>query len=261
MAKGERKPVTRHKVKIDLPGLIHLLAKSLYAESDVFIREMIQNAHDSIQRRIEAQGDKAPAGVIRISADHAAGTLTFTDNGCGLTESEIHDYLATIGRSGTDEFRKQLLAGGRHMDVTVIGRFGIGLLSAFVAARRVVVETKSIMTDSPPYRWTSEGQSEYDLEPGTRAEPGTSVILHITDDYRDTLDEGQLDRAVKKYADFIPVGIYINDEKATANAINAPWHRGYPSEDERIAEYWSFRQSPVPRYPAGGHPGRRPRPP
>ncbi len=124
MSNVEHQPVTRHTVKIDLPGLIHLLAKSLYAESDVFIREMIQNAHDSIQRRIEAQGDHAPAGIIRIIADYAVGTLTFTDNGSGMTESEVHDYLATIGRSGTDEFRKQLLASGRHMDVTVIGRCG-----------------------------------------------------------------------------------------------------------------------------------------
>ena len=249
MAKGQRKPVTRHTVKIDLPGLIHLLAKSLYAESDVFIREMIQNAHDSIQRRVDQQVDQAPAGIIRITTDYAARTLTFTDNGCGLTEGEIHDYLATIGRSGTDEFRKQLLDSGRHMDVSVIGRFGIGLLSAFVAAKRVVVETRSIVADSPSYRWISEGQSEYDLEPGTRTEPGTSVTLHIADDYLDALDEAQLDRAVKKYADFIPVGIYINDAKATSNTVNAPWHRSYLSEDERIAEYRSFADRRFPDIP------------
>jgi molecular chaperone HtpG len=249
MAKSKPTPGTRHTVKIDLPGLIHLLAKSLYAESDVFIREMIQNGHDSIQRRIEAEGEQAPAGIIRIVADHAAGTLTFTDNGSGMTESEVHTYLATIGRSGTDEFRKQLLASGRHMDVTVIGRFGIGLLSAFVAARRVVVETRSIVPDSLPYRWISEGQSEYELEPGSKAEPGTSVTLYIADDHWDMLDESQLDRAVKKYADFIPVGIYLNDAKATVNAVNAPWHRNYPSDDQRLAEYWTFANRRFPDLP------------
>ena len=98
---------------------------------------MIQNAHDGIQRRVDAEGTKAPSGTIRITTDRAAGTLTFADNGCGLTETEIHDYLATIGRSGTEKFRRNLLSSGRHMDVTVIGRFGIGLLSAFVAANEL----------------------------------------------------------------------------------------------------------------------------
>jgi molecular chaperone HtpG len=249
MQKNDHKTATHHKVKIDLPGLIHLLAKSLYAESDVFIREMIQNAHDGIQRRTEAQKDQAPAGVIRITTNHTIGTLTFSDNGCGLTENEIHDYLATIGRSGTDDFRKRLLDTGRHMEVTVIGRFGIGLLSAFVAASRVVVETRSVAAGSSAYRWTSDGQGDYTIEAATRAEPGTSVTLHITTEYRDMLDEEQLVRAVKKYADFIPVNIFINDARTPTNTVNAPWHRTFPSEDQRIAEYWTFANHRFPDLP------------
>ncbi len=249
MAKAKPKSKTRHTVKIDLPGLIRLLAKSLYAESDVFIREMIQNAHDSIQKRSDANGDQIPGSAIRIVADHAARTLSFIDNGCGMTESEVHDYLATIGRSGTDEFRKKLLDSGRHMEATVIGRFGIGLLSAFVAARRVVVETKSIVHDTPSCRWVSEGQSEYDLVPGSRSEPGTTVTLDIAPEYLDMLDETQLVRAVKKYADFIPVGIFINNSKLAANAIDAPWHKSYASDDQRLAEYWSFASRRFPDLP------------
>src|SRR5215469_7426037 len=93
---------SQHEIKIDLQGLIRLLAKNLYAESDVFIRELVQNAHDSIKRRSVLEKN-APLGVIRIRTNREAGTITLTDNGSGLTEQEVHDYLATIGRSGTDE--------------------------------------------------------------------------------------------------------------------------------------------------------------
>src|SRR5262245_7942686 len=99
MSPSPRQP-TRHEVKIDLQGLIRLLAKNLYAEADVFVREMIQNAHDSLQRREAIEGDSAPLGFIRLRTNPEAGTITITDNGSGLTEPEIHDYLATIGRSG-----------------------------------------------------------------------------------------------------------------------------------------------------------------
>ncbi len=111
---------TRYEIKIDLQGLIRLLAKNLYAESDVFVRELIQNAHDSIKRRSVLEPN-APPGVIRIRTDREAGTITVFDNGSGLTEQEVHDYLATIGRSGTAEFRQELLQKGRQAEVTPSG--------------------------------------------------------------------------------------------------------------------------------------------
>ena len=132
---------TRYEIKIDLQGLIRLLAKNLYAEADVFIRELIQNAHDSIKRRAELK-QNAPPGIIRIRTDRETSTITITDNGAGLTEQEVHDYLSTIGRSGTGEFRQELLKKGRQAEVNLIGQFGIGLLSAFVVAYKVEVETR-----------------------------------------------------------------------------------------------------------------------
>ena len=162
MSPSPRQP-TRHEVKIDLQGLIRLLAKNLYAEADVFVREMIQNAHDSIKRREAIEGDSAPPGFIRFRTNPETGTITITDNGSGLIEQEIHDYLATIGRSGTGEFRQELIRQGRHAEVTLIGQFRIGLLSAFVVAHRVEVETLSIHSDNPPWRWVSEGQRDYEL--------------------------------------------------------------------------------------------------
>jgi molecular chaperone HtpG len=122
----------------EFQGLIKLLAKNLYAEADVFVREMLQNAHDSVKRRRELQGEGASPGEVRVKVDRTAGTITFTDNGAGMTEQEVREYFSTIGRSGTDAFRQELLKNGRQADVTVIGQFGIGLLSAFIVADRVV---------------------------------------------------------------------------------------------------------------------------
>jgi molecular chaperone HtpG len=247
-SKTGRQDVTSHEIKIDLQGLIRLLAKNLYAESDVFIRELIQNAHDSLKRRGEMEKDRAPAGSIRIRTDEDEATIAFTDNGSGLTEAEIHDYLSTIGRSGTGEFRQELIKKGRGAEVSLIGQFGIGLLSAFVVARRVEVETLSIQPGNPSWRWVSEGQKAYELGPGSRTDPGTTVTLHITDNYRDMLDPDELRKAIKKYADFIPYPIHLNDEEATANAIQAPWHR-YLTEDERQQAYWIFVNQRFPDIP------------
>ncbi|HMA33855.1 MAG TPA: hypothetical protein VKY74_05180 [Chloroflexia bacterium] len=234
----ERDP-TYHEIKIDLQGLIRLLAKNLYAEADVFVRELIQNAHDSLQRRAALGGD-APAGRIAIGIDYRAGTITFADNGQGLTEAEIHAYLSTIGRSGTGEFRAELARRGRQAEVSLIGQFGIGLLSAFVVAGRVEVDTRSATPGAPAWRWISEGQHGYELRPGTQAAPGTTVTLHLTESYRDLLDPEELRKAIKKYADFIPFPIYLNDAETPANVIDAPWHRAFGDERERLGEYQLF---------------------
>ena len=115
-----------------------MLAKNLYAEADAFVREMLQNAHDSIKRRREWQGDGTPDGVVRVKIDRQAAMVTITDNGAGMTETEVREYLSTIGRSGTDASRRDLVEKGRQAEVTVIGQFGIGLLSAFIVDDRVV---------------------------------------------------------------------------------------------------------------------------
>src|SRR5690348_10366924 len=116
--------------QIQLDGLIQLLAQNLYADPDVFLREMIQNAHDSIMRRAESEkagGEgEVPLPRIQVVTDPAAETIEILDNGCGLTQSEIDDYLSTIGRSGTDELRRRIREADRDRTVQLIGQFGIG---------------------------------------------------------------------------------------------------------------------------------------
>src|ERR1051326_4758717 len=124
--------------QIQLEGLIQLLAQNLYADPDVFLREMIQNAHDSITRRAEFAAERGdtdlPAPRIHVLVDRAGQAIEISDNGSGLTEDEIDNYLSTIGRSGTDELRRRIVEADRARAVELIGQFGIGLLSAFIVA-------------------------------------------------------------------------------------------------------------------------------
>ncbi|BBC26588.1 ATP-binding protein [Pseudanabaena sp. ABRG5-3] len=226
--------------QIDLQGLIKLLAKNLYAEADVFIREMLQNGHDSVKRRRELQGEGAPPGEIRVRVDRIAGTISFTDNGAGMTETEVREYLSTIGRSGTDAFRQDLVSRGRQAEVTVIGQFGIGLLSAFIVADRVVVETLSWVQGNPAWRWESNGEKTYDLQRGDRKDIGSTVTLYINDKYRDMLSLEELRRGIRKYADFLPLSIYVNDDESPANAVNAPWHKHYDNPKDELLEMSIF---------------------
>lgn len=231
-----------HEIRTDVAGLIRLLAKNLYAQPDVFIREMIQNAHDAIQRRREVDGEGAPGGLIqlRVNWSHDSPTITFEDNGAGLSEQEVHEYLSTIGRSGTDQFRRQLMEKGRYAEAnSLIGQFGIGLLSAFVVAERVVVQTRSCRANNPGWRWECWGDKAYTLTPDESLSVGSRVILYIDANHRDVLDLEFVRKAVRKYADFISVPIHLNQE-GRINSVDAPWHRSYASEDERLAEHRIF---------------------
>ena len=140
--------VEERTFQIHLEGLIRLLAQNLYADPDIFLREMIQNAHDSIGRRTVLAADRdetnLPSPQIRVRANREQKTIEISDNGCGLTREEIDEYLSTIGQSGnTEELRHRIQEADRSRTVDLIGQFGIGLLSAFIVAEHVTLVTKA----------------------------------------------------------------------------------------------------------------------
>ena len=228
--------------QIQLEGLIQLLAQNLYADPDVFLREMIQNAHDSITRRAESareRGEERPPGArIAVEVDRAAQEIRIADNGCGLTDAEIDAFLSTIGRSGTNELRQRIVAADRGRTVELIGQFGIGLLSAFIVADRVSVVTKAAGHDA--LHWESFGGRNYSVRPGRREYVGTTVILHVSPQHTRYLDSVRLKQIIRTYADFIGVPVYVNDDAEPANSVNAPWHREYADERERFMAHRDF---------------------
>lgn len=230
--------------QIQLEGLIQLLAQNLYAEPDVFLREMIQNAHDSIMRRAALAGEHEepgpPAPRIHVVIDSAERQIQIHDNGLGLTDNEIDEYLSTIGKSGTDVLRQRILEGDQNRTVELIGQFGIGLLSAFIVADRVTIVTKAPGQDA--LRWESGGGGTYTVSPDERQQVGTTVTLHLNSEHARYLERARIESIIRTYADFIGMPVFVNGDADPVNAVVAPWHRHYPSESDRTAAYVDFWQ-------------------
>ena len=221
------------KLRASFQGLLRVLAQSLYPEPDVFLRELLQNAHDSIQlRQINAP---KPPGEIRIEVDAAARTLSVSDNGLGMDQRDIEDFLSVIGRTGTGSQVQALAAHATA--VATIGQFGIGLLSAFVVAERIEVHTRK-RDALHAWRWVNHGGEDYLLEPWSATEQpiGTQVTLTLAPPQAAFLDSLRLRQLVRRYADFLPFPILLNGF-GPINAINAPWHETAwcdPSQRERL---------------------------
>lgn len=208
------------KMRTSFQGLIRLLAQSLYPEPDVFIRELLQNAHDSIQLRRGHEPE--PAGEIRIEVDERARTLSFSDNGTGMDQRDIEEFLSVIGSTGTGGRARELAA--RDVAVATIGQFGIGLLSAFVVAERIEVHTRKPRAIHA-WRWVNHGGEDYELEalPADAQPPGTRVAVTLAPDRTAFLDGRLIRQTVRRYADFLPFPILLNGF-GPINAVNAPWH-------------------------------------
>ena len=234
------------KMRASFQGLVRVLAKSLYPEPDVFVRELLQNAHDSIQfRRLD---EPELRGEIRVDVDEAAHTLSFSDNGAGMDQREIEDFLSVIGSTGTGS-RAQELAS-RAVAVATIGQFGIGLLSAFVVAERIDVYTRKPGA-ARAWRWTNHGGEDYDLAalPVDGQPPGTRVAVTLAPNQTAFLDGRRIRQIVRRYADLLPFPILLNGF-GPINAINAPWHEpGWRDPDERdrmLAAFLSQRYGDPP---------------
>ena len=239
-------PVDKFKMETNFEGLIQLLAKNLYPEPDVFVRELIQNAHDSIVRRLEVEPDLA--GHIDVDYDISSHTITFRDNGIGMDQQDIKEFLAVIGSTGTGTARQQLLEQGKEVAYKLIGQFGIGMLSAFVVANKVIVRTRKLGSEEA-FAWHNEGSTDCELYSDDKQQVGTETIVNVGGDYTFILDEKRLRDAIIKYCDFVPFPINLNNQ-GPINAIEAPWHRTHwSSEAEKEASYKLFLNRRYPDIP------------
>src|SRR6202167_4503587 len=218
--------------------LLDLMINSLYSNKEIFLRELISNASDAIDRlRLEllAKGenpeDEGPL-QIRVSFDRDAGTITVPDNGIGMSRAEVIEHIGTIAKSGTREFF-QALTGDQRKDATLIGQFGVGFYSAFIVAGRVeLTPRRAGLAADEAVRWNSDGRGQYTLEAAERPDRGTTVVLHVRDDDRELLSGYQLRAIIAKYSDHISLPIVMpsekNEEEAaeeTVNQASALWTR------------------------------------
>lgn len=212
--------MSQHEIKINLPGLLKMLGSNIYSEPDVAVREMIQNAHDTCIIRTTKDCNFTDA-KIHIAFDKGQKTLTFNDNGTGMTEEELHKYLSIIGEGYTKLQREELRAAGAREAFLLIGQFGIGLLSAFSVADKVEVFTRSYQHNSSGFKWTCEGDIHYMVEPYAKEDIGTQIVLHLTDRSLVLLDDTLLTQSIKKYADFLSTPIYLKGNQI--NVCTPPW--------------------------------------
>jgi molecular chaperone HtpG len=229
--------------------LLDLMINSLYSNKEIFLRELISNASDAIDRlRLEllAKGenpeDEGPL-QIRVSFDKDAGTITVADNGIGMSRAEVIEHIGTIAKSGTREFF-QALTGDQRKDATLIGQFGVGFYSAFIVADRVELTTRraglpEMGTAEEAVRWSSDGRGQYTLEAAERPSRGTTVVLHLRDDDRDLLSGYRLRAIIQKYSDHISLPIVMPAEKggeAPAEKGEVTAEKGREGEAEEPAE-------------------------
>lgn len=214
---------SRDTFKLHLPGLLKVLAEHLYSNKQVAVRELIQNAHDTCVRRAVEGGESDYRPRIDISIEPDQRLLTISDNGFGLTEEEIGDYLATIGRSYTRELRENLSLLSPDDASQLIGQFGFGFLSAFLIASEVTVTTRSLRGNGRALRWHSKGDEYYEVEPDERAAPGTTIQLRIKPAASFVLRSNMLTEIVQQYADFLPIPIHLDDDPQPLNLMRPPW--------------------------------------
>jgi len=208
-----------HAFQAEVAQLLHLVTHSLYSNQEIFLREMISNASDACDKlRFEALNNSAlfedaPELQVRLSFDKTAKTLTITDNGIGMTAQEAIDHLGTIAKSGTKDFVSKL-SGDQKSDAQLIGQFGVGFYSGFIVADKITVETRRAGAASAEgVRWISGGTGDFEVETITRAERGTSVILHLREEALEYANTWKLKEIVGKYSDHISLPILMEKEE------------------------------------------------
>ena len=240
--------------KTEVSQLLNLMIHSLYSNRDIFLRELIANAADAIDKaRFDSLTD--PAQVrdwkIAIGIDKEAKVLTITDNGIGMTEQEVIDNVGTIAKSGTKAFLQMLEEKGTSAaDMPeMIGQFGVGFYSAFMVASKVELRTKRSGSDAPAVCWSSTGEGSFEIESCDRVEPGTEIKMFLKDDAEMYLESWKLTGIIHKYSDYIEYPITVPEVKVdedknetvsekTVNSQKAIWLRK-PSEITED-EYKSF---------------------
>ncbi len=245
-----------HEFKTELKQLLDIIVHSLYTKREIFLRELISNAADAIDKlRFSAltQPDLAAGDTdyrIHLTADAAAGTLMISDNGIGMTRDEVIENLGTIARSGTRQFIETLKAANATNRPELIGQFGVGFYASFMAADRVTVITRSATPGAAAVKWESDGQGSFAVEDAQRAGRGTDVILHLREDARDFVQEYRLRQVIRQYSDFIehPVQMEVEVERdgkklketQTLNSRKAIWLKG--KSEVKPEEYDEFYQ-------------------
>ncbi len=236
--------------KAEVQRVLSLVINSLYTNPEVFLRELVSNASDALDKarflqlteKDELVDDEAEAAIdIRLDAE--SGTLVVEDNGVGMTRDEVIDNLGTIARSGTADFLTRFAeaskSGDKERALELIGQFGVGFYAVFMVAARVDVETRSLRKGSEAVLWRSSGEGEFTVLPSERSAPGTRITVHLKPDAREFAERWRVEHVIEKYSNFVMFPIRIDGE--VANKSSALWRLPKAKvSEEQHAEFFKL---------------------
>lgn len=235
----------KHVFQAEIQQLLDLVVHSLYTDREIFLRELISNASDAMEKLRHLEGtekDIHDAGLplqVEISADEEAGTLTIQDHGIGMDHDELVENLGTIAHSGTKSFLEALKESGNSPE-NMIGQFGVGFYSAFMVAEEVQVFTRSWKKDAEGLVWTSDGKSGYEIEPAEGVARGVKIVLKLKEDQKEYAKEDRVKHLVETYSNFVGFPVMIGDKRI--NEVEALWLKNKSEiSDEEYKSFYQFQ--------------------
>jgi len=239
------KQTQTHKFKAEVKQLLDILTHSLYTNREIFLRELISNASDALEKlHFESLSgtelvDNKLSLEIQITLDKDKNILTIADSGIGMTDKEITKNIGTIAKSGTADFLKKS-AGSKDDPANIIGKFGIGFYSVFMVADEVIITSRSYLKDEKPVQWRSEGVGTFDIQTlSKKVSRGTSIEIHLKEDAKEYTEKYKIEEVIKKHSNFIPFPIKIDKEQV--NKVRAIWREPkFQVKKEEYDEFYKF---------------------
>jgi len=235
----------KFEFQAEIKQLLNIVIHSLYTDKEIFVRELVSNASDALEKLRHLQltekeifDDRLPL-EINITTDDTAKTITIQDFGIGMTRTELIENLGTIAHSGSKAFLEALRAGGEK-NANLIGQFGVGFYSAFMVAESVTVYSHSWRKDEPGYRWESDGSGQYEIEQVEGLRRGTKVVVKLKNDCTEFSQASRIESLLKHYSAFVSFPINLNGKQI--NTIRALWLRSKEEiKDEEYLEFYKFQ--------------------
>jgi len=229
MAKG--------KINVKAENIFPIIKQFLYSDQEIFLRELVSNAVDACRKlkALSSMGEaKGDIGDLRVEVllDKKAGTITVRDNGLGMTSAEVEKYIAQIAFSGAEEFVQKY----KDQAEGIIGHFGLGFFSAFMVSDKVEVFSRSFKEGEDGSRWICEGNTDYSLEAEKKEYRGTDIVLHVSDDAKDYLEDARITELLSKYCKFLPVEIKFGTKEETVTAEKTEENKKEGEEEKEVKE-------------------------
>ena len=248
--------MAKHQFQTEINQLLQLMIHSLYSNKEIFLRELVSNASDALDKlNMLHLTDDAYKGIafaprVDLAIDKEAKTLTVSDTGIGMNDEDLVANLGTIAKSGTKAFLENL-SGDAKKDSQLIGQFGVGFYAAFMVADRIDVLTKKAGEDQA-YKWISAGDGEFEIEPAEKEGHGTSITLHLKEDDAEFLETYRIENIIKKYSNHIPFPIFMDKEKFIPAERDEEGNETKPSSTEinneqinKASALWTLSKSDI----------------